>query len=60
MSKDKEVHDSMYEGRDEYFMDVDRMMNEGLAGGTVSYKENAGIIEEAHDFLKEDPPLKTE
>ena len=59
MNKQKNL-DSTNEGRDKYFIDVDRMKNEGLAGGTVSYDENSGIIEDAHDFLKEDPPHKTE
>ncbi|WP_176717304.1 hypothetical protein [Vulcanibacillus modesticaldus] len=39
--KDK---DSQYEGRDKYFIDVDRMVNEGLGGGNIS-QEN-GLIED--------------
>lgn len=31
MDKDKEVKDSLYEGRDQSFMDIDRMINEGLS-----------------------------
>ncbi len=46
---------SKYEGRDEYFMDVDRMINEGLGGGTVN-DTHAGIIEESRDLETEDPP----
>lgn len=32
------------EGRDQYFMDIDRMINEGLGGGMVT-RDN-GLIEE--------------
>lgn len=28
--------DTLYEGRDSYWMDIDRMVNEGMAGGVVS------------------------
>jgi hypothetical protein len=37
--------DSVYEGRDNYEMDIDRMVNEGLGGGTVS--EQNGLIKES-------------
>lgn len=37
--------DSNYEGRDAYDMDVDRMINEGLGGGMVSYQN--GLVEES-------------
>jgi hypothetical protein len=36
--------DTEYEGRDENWMDIDRMINEGLGGGTVS--PHNGLIEE--------------
>lgn len=36
--------DSCHEGRDCYDMDIDRMVNEGLGGGTVS--DQNGLIEE--------------
>ncbi|EST55469.1 hypothetical protein T458_06800 [Brevibacillus panacihumi W25] len=36
--------DSIYEGRDAYDMDIDRMVNEGLGGGQVT--EQNGLIEE--------------
>lgn len=35
--------DSMYEGKDEAFMDIDRMTNEGLGGGMVTMDN--GLIE---------------
>ncbi|WP_167569115.1 hypothetical protein [Brevibacillus migulae] len=37
-------HDSLYQGRDEEFMDIDRMINEGLGGGQVTLQN--GLIEE--------------
>lgn len=33
-----------HEGRDAYFMDIDRMVNEGLGGGNVTLHN--GLIEE--------------
>ena len=33
-----------YEGRDQFEMDIDRMVNEGLGGGNVSPQN--GLIEE--------------
>ena len=44
-----------YEGRDELYLDIDRMINEGMSGGTVHYRENITNIEEARDLEKEDP-----
>ena len=41
--KKKRQPDSRYEGRDEMFMDIDRMVNEGLGGGRVS--DQTGLIE---------------
>ena len=37
--------DRWYEGRDELFMDIDRMINEGLGGGRVTIHN--GFIEES-------------
>lgn len=48
--------DSQYEGRDEYFVDVDRMVNEGLSGGSVHMRADSTNIEEATDFFREDEP----
>lgn len=39
-----EREDSLHEGRDEFFMDIDRMVNEGLGGGIVS--PHNGLIED--------------
>lgn len=49
--------DELYEGREDLFVDVDRMINEGLGRGTVN-GTHAGKIEEAHSLEKEDPPRK--
>ncbi|NOU94595.1 hypothetical protein GC093_15400 [Paenibacillus sp. LMG 31456] len=37
--------DALHQGREDYFMDIDRMVNEGLGGGYVSI--NNGLIEES-------------
>ncbi|WP_368505544.1 hypothetical protein AB3N04_07880 [Alkalihalophilus sp. As8PL] len=47
--------ESCNEGRDEFFMDIDRMINEGLGGGVVN-ETHAGIIEETRELEKEDRP----
>jgi hypothetical protein len=38
-------NDLKHEGRDDYFLDIDRMVNEGLGGGQVT--EDNGLIEES-------------
>ncbi|GAE35656.1 hypothetical protein [Halalkalibacter akibai] len=49
---------SSYEGRDKKYVDVDRMINEGLGGGTV-HGHQSGLIEESRgDLENEDPPNK--
>jgi hypothetical protein len=63
MQKDKneiKANDSLYEGRDKMFMDIDRMINEGLSGGSVHYREDVTNIEEAHNFTEEFPPNKVD
>lgn len=52
--------DSKYEGRDRYFMDVDRMISGGLANGTVINREDYKQIDEARSLEKEEPPLELE
>ncbi len=37
--------DPKHEGRDDYFMDIDRMVNEGLGGGNVTLQN--GLIDES-------------
>ncbi|MGZ0084657.1 hypothetical protein ACWNXI_03500 [Caldibacillus thermoamylovorans] len=48
--------DALYEGRDEYEWDIDRMINEGMAGGMVYGHGERVNIEEARDLVKEEPP----
>ncbi|MFC6334814.1 hypothetical protein ACFP56_19470 [Paenibacillus septentrionalis] len=42
--KNPEAPDLYFEGRSQYEMDIDRMINEGLGGGYVT--EHNGLIEE--------------
>ncbi|WP_135554918.1 hypothetical protein [Paenibacillus cymbidii] len=45
--------DSCDEGRDSHFMDIDRMINEGLGGGNVTLHN--GLIEETTtDTMKQE------
>lgn len=45
--------DLLNEGRDDYFMDIDRMINEGLGGGQVTLHN--GLIEETSvDTMRDD------
>lgn len=48
---EKDVHS---EGRDEYWMDVDRMVNEGLGGGRMY--NGSGRIDSSIGPIEEDPP----
>lgn len=54
--KGKEREDLQYEGKDEVLMDVDRFINEGMAGGSVYRFHGKTNIEEARDFVEEGPP----
>ncbi|MCL6586839.1 MAG: hypothetical protein K6T72_10070 [Anoxybacillus sp.] len=59
MTMDNErCKDSCHEGRDKYFMDIDRMINEGMAGGYVHARNDATNIEEARDLVEEEPPYE--
>ncbi|WP_017754254.1 hypothetical protein [Calidifontibacillus oryziterrae] len=64
-NKNKEIErlyrkDSKYEGRDRYFMDVERMISGGLANGTVITRHEKKQIEETIDLTAEEPPQKAE
>lgn len=48
--------DTKYEGKDKVFLDEDRMINEGLSGGSVHMREETTNIEEARDLVEEEPP----
>lgn len=60
MDKNKEnfsfLKDSEFEKKDATYLDIDRIINEGLAGGNVYSVGELQNIEEAHDFLDESPP----
>jgi hypothetical protein len=45
--------DSQNEGRDDYFMDIDRMVNEGLGGGNVTI-HNGKIGDTTVDTIGDD------
>ncbi|MBS4177524.1 hypothetical protein [Lederbergia citrea] len=48
--------DTQNEGRDQFYMDVDRMVNEGMSGGSVHMRADSTNIEQSTDFFPEDPP----
>ncbi|MFY0760341.1 hypothetical protein AB1K32_15825 [Metabacillus dongyingensis] len=61
--KNKETNeqkDTEYEGRDQAYLDIDRMINEGLSGGSVHMRDKYTNIEEARDLEQEEPPAKIE
>lgn len=43
--------DEIHEGRDKYFMDIDRMINEGLGGGQVTMDN--GLIDSEPEIEEE-------
>ncbi|SFE85843.1 hypothetical protein SAMN04487969_10875 [Paenibacillus algorifonticola] len=45
--------DAQHEGRSDYFMDIDRMVNEGLGGGNVT-PHNGLIDESTTDTMEEE------
>lgn len=57
MGKDKDfLPDSHFEGKDKFYMDVDRMVNEGMSGGSVFMRADSVNIEQTTDFFEEAPP----
>ncbi|KKB35629.1 hypothetical protein [Bacillus thermotolerans] len=61
--KDKHEHfpflpDTQFEGRDQVYLDIDRMINEGMSGGSVHMREDSltANIEEVIPFMDETPP----
>lgn len=50
--------DLQYEGKDKVYLDIDRMINEGLSGGSVHERHDTVNIEEARNLTEEDPPSK--
>ena len=56
--KDVQVNkDLLYEGRDKVYLDIDRMINEGMSGGSVHSRHDSTNIEEARDLVEEEPPI---
>lgn len=55
-TEDLFLPDTENEGRDNFYLDVDRMVNEGMSGGYVHMRADSTNIEEANDFFPEDPP----
>ncbi|MDQ0242773.1 hypothetical protein J2S09_000309 [Bacillus fengqiuensis] len=53
MNENKDV---LYEGRDQAYLDIDRMINEGLSGGSVHRSGDQANIEEARELQAEEPP----
>ncbi|ETI66047.1 hypothetical protein [Neobacillus vireti] len=51
---------SVYEGRDKVYLDIDRMINEGMSGGSVHARHDSTNIEEARDLIEEQPPYECE
>ncbi|MFJ5715051.1 hypothetical protein QNH39_07425 [Neobacillus novalis] len=61
MEKDKDKlaeQGSVYEGRDKVYLDIDRMINEGMSGGSVHARHDSTNIEEARDLTEEQPPYE--
>jgi hypothetical protein len=58
MNKKNFREDIEYEGKDKVFLDEDRIINEGLSGGSVHMGVDSANIEEARDLKKEQPPQK--
>ncbi|WP_270182412.1 hypothetical protein [Alkalihalobacillus sp. CinArs1] len=52
----KQTEGSQYEGRDKFDMDIDRMVNEGMAGGAVHQSYRQAQIEEAIPVMEQEPP----
>ncbi len=50
--------DKGLEGRDEYFVDIDRMINEGLGGGQVT--DQNGLISDSIELEHEVEPQSTD
>ncbi|MDQ0159914.1 hypothetical protein [Alkalibacillus salilacus] len=43
--------------RSEFDLDVERMLNEGLAGGQFNPKDGQGQIEQSHDIRRNNKPF---
>jgi hypothetical protein len=53
-----EKKDLAFEGKDKVYLDIDRIINEGLSGGSVHSRHDTTNIEEARNLKEEEPPSK--
>lgn len=61
MDKERKVSEDVhYEGRDKAYMDIDRIINEGLSGGSVHGRRDEVNIEQARELHAEEPPSEAE
>ncbi|MBG9443182.1 hypothetical protein LIS77_06240 [Cytobacillus firmus] len=61
MDKKRRVSEDVhYEGRDKAYMDIDRIINEGLSGGSVHGRGGDVNIEQARELHEEEPPYEAE
>jgi hypothetical protein len=51
--------DLQYEGKDKVYLDIDRIINEGLSGGSVHSRHDTTNIDEARNLTEEEPPLQS-
>lgn len=52
--------DLLYEGKDKAYLDIDRIINEGMSGGSVHSRHDSTNIEEARELVVEEPPNEVE
>jgi hypothetical protein len=56
IAMEKGKKDLQYEGKDKVYLDIDRIINEGLSGGSVHSRHDTANIEEARNLTEEEPP----
>jgi hypothetical protein len=59
ISMEEGKKDLQYEGKDKVYLDIDRIINEGLSGGSVHSRHDTTNIEEARNLTEEEPPLQS-
>ncbi|WP_186579194.1 hypothetical protein [Aquibacillus kalidii] len=60
MNKNQKYKNDPYEDRKEYELDVDRMISEGMAGGTTKSVHDRMQIEQARELPEENEPFPEE
>jgi hypothetical protein len=50
--------DSLYESRGTTYQDIERMIGEGLSGGSVHEGSSSSNIEQARPLVSEEPPAR--